>query len=135
MGGGQQLKLTVDGRSPENYLKHKASGMIWGWIIGAVIIGIMVLGGLGLGIYIYLQAKDSGSGAAAAKTAAAAKWDGKSTFECKANDAVALSGVKATVAGTAIKASGNCQLTLVGVDISAATGIEASGNAKVNGAN
>jgi hypothetical protein len=131
MGNGQQVKLTIDGRSPENYLKNKASGMIWGWIIGAVILVLMVLTGVGFGIYIYASAKDASSAPAAKAAAAAAKWDGKSTFECKANDAVALNGVKATVAGTAIKASGNCQLTLVGVDISAATGIEASGNAKV----
>ena len=132
-GGGQQVKLTVDGKSPENFLKDKASSMIWGWIIGAVIIGILVIGGIGLAGYIYFQAKDSGAGGAAAgaKAAAAAQWDGKSTFECKGNDAVTLNGVKANVAGTAIKASANCQLTLVGVDITAATGIEASGNAKV----
>jgi hypothetical protein len=131
MGGGQHVKLTIDGRSPENFLKNKASSMIWGWIIGAVILGIMLITGLGFGIYIYMQASDSGSAGSAAKAAAAASWDGTSTFECKGNDAVSLSGVKAKVAGTAVKASGNCQLTLVGVDLTAATGIEASGNAKV----
>jgi hypothetical protein len=133
MGGGQQLQLKINGKTPEGYLKDRASSMIWGWIIGAVILGIMVIGGLGFGAYLYFQVKsDSAGGAAAAKkAAAAASWDGKSTFECKGNDVVALSGVKANVAGTAIRASANCQLTIVGVDITAATGIEASANAKV----
>lgn len=130
MGGGHQLQVTVDGKSPENYLKDKASSMIWGWIIGAVILGIVVLTFVGVGIYVYVVAKDSGSGASA-KTASAASWDGKSTFECKGNDAMTLTGIKANVSGTAIKASANCQLTLTGVDITAGVGIEASGNAKV----
>lgn len=130
MGGGQQLRVKINGKSPENFLKDKASSMIWGWIIGAIILGLIVLGAIGLGGYIYFTAK-SESGAVAAKTAAAAQWDGKSTFECKGNDAIALTGIKANVAGTAIKATGNCQLTLVGVDITAATGIDASANAKV----
>ena len=132
MGGGQQLHVKINGKTPEGYLKDKASSMIWGWIIGAVIIGIMVIGGLGFGAYLYFQVKsESAGGAAAGKAAAAATWDGKSTFECKGNDVVSLTGVKANVSGTAIRASANCQLTLVGVDITSATGIEASANAKV----
>ncbi|MBS2018601.1 MAG: hypothetical protein JST00_37390 [Deltaproteobacteria bacterium] len=132
MGGGQQLQVTIDGKTPENYLKNKASGMIMGWIIGAVILGLVVLTFAGIGIYVYVVAKDSASGTGGGvKTASAAAWDGKSTFECKANDAVTLTGVKANVSGTAIKASGNCQLTLTGVDITAGVGIEASANAKV----
>ena len=43
MGGGQQLHVKINGKTPENYLKDKASSMIWGWIIGAVILGIVVL--------------------------------------------------------------------------------------------
>jgi len=133
MGNGEQVRLKINGKSPENFLKDKASSMIWGWIIGAVILGLIVIGAIVLGIYIFFQAKAPSPAAAAAgaKAAAAAQWDGKSTFECKGNDIFALSGVKANVPGTAIKASANCQLTLVGVDITAATGIEASGNAKV----
>ena len=128
MGGGQQLHLKINGKTPEGYLKAEASSMIWGWIIGAVIIGLLVLGGIGLGGYIYFQAKSPGAGAG---VASGAKWDGKSTFECKGNDVVSFTGVKANVSGTAIKASANCQLTMVGVEITAGTGIEASGNAKV----
>jgi hypothetical protein len=128
MGGGHQLEVQINGKTPEGYLKDKASSMIWGWIIGAVIIGIMVLTGIGFGIYIYIAAKDTSSPAGAAKAAAAAKWDGKSTFECGGNDIVALSGVTATAG---VKAAGNCQLTITGTSITAPVAIEASGNAKV----
>jgi hypothetical protein len=128
MGGGHQLEVQINGKTPEGYLKDKASSMIWGWIIGAVIIGIMVLTGIGFGIYIYVAAKDTSSPAGVAKAAAAAKWDGKSTFECSGNDIVTLSGVTATAG---VKAGGNCQLTLVGVNITAPVGIEAAANAKV----
>jgi hypothetical protein len=127
MGGGHQLKLKINGKSPENFLKDKASGMIWGWIIGAVIIGVMVLTAVGFGIYIYVVAKSPSAGSSA-KTAAAAGWDGKSTFECSGNDVVALTGVTATAG---VKASGNCQLTLTGVSITAPVAIDASANAKV----
>ena len=128
MGGGHQLEVQINGKTPEGYLKDKASSMIWGWIIGAVIIGIMVLTGIGFGIYIYVAAKDTSSPAGAAKTAAAAKWDGKTTFECGGNDIVALNGVTATAG---VKAAGNCQLTMTGVNITAPVAIEAGANAKV----
>jgi hypothetical protein len=130
MGDGYRLQLKVDGKTPENFLKDKASGMIWGWIIGGVILVFVVLGGLGLAGYIYYSVqRDSGGGVATGTTA---KWDGKSTFECKGSDVITLSGITATVSGTAIKASANCQLTLVGVNITAPNGIEATANAKVN---
>ena len=66
--------------------------------------------------------------AGAAKAAAAAKWDGKTTFECGGNDIVALNGVTATAG---VKAAGNCQLTMTGVNITAPVAIEAGANAKV----
>jgi hypothetical protein len=131
MGGGNQLRLKIDGKTPENFLKDKASSMIWGWIIGAVIIGLVVITFVGVGIYVYVVAKDGGGGVASGSPAAG-KWDGKSTFVCSGNDVVALTGVKASLSDTAIKASGNCQLTLTGVNITAPNGIEASANAKIN---
>lgn len=131
LGDGHQLQLKVDGKTPENYLKDKASGMIFGWILGAVILGLVVVTVVGVGIYVYVVAKDTSSPVAAAKAAEAAKWDGKSTFECGGNDVVTIKGVTANVSGTAIRAAGSCQLTLVGVSITAPTGIEAGGNAKV----
>jgi hypothetical protein len=130
LGDGHQLRVKINGKSPENFLKDKASNMIWGWIIGAVIVGLLVLGSIGTGIYVYVVAKNSGAtgAAGAAKAAAAAKWDGKSTFECSGNDVVAISGVTATAG---VKASANCQLTMTGVNITAPVAIEASANAKV----
>ena len=108
--------------------------MIWGWIIGAVILGIIVLTFAGIGLYAYMQAKDAGeraNGTAPPKAATAGAWDGKSTFECKGNDVITLTGVKVNGAGTAIRASGNCTLTLSGVDITAPIAIDANNNAKV----
>lgn len=124
MGGGHQLRLKINGKTPENYLKDKASGMIFGWILGAVIVGLMVLTVVGVGIYIYVVAKSGSS----PKAAAVAKWDGKSTFECAGNDAVVLTGITATAG---VKASGNCQLNLSNVNITAPVAIEAGANAKV----
>ena len=133
MGGGQQLNVKINGQTPENYLTNKASGMVWGWIIGLGIIAVLVIGGGILGIYVYMKAQSDGSdtGAGAGAAAAAAKpsaWDGKSTFTCSGNDKVALTGVTSTAG---VNASGNCVLTLTGVNITAPTGIEASANAKV----
>jgi hypothetical protein len=62
---------------------------------------------------------------------AASGSDGKSTLECKGNDVMAIDGVTATVSDTAIKTSGNCQLTLTNVKITAPVGIEAGGVSKV----
>jgi Protein of unknown function (DUF1266) len=128
--GGQQLGVRVDGLTPGNYLKARASSMIWGWIIGAFILFVMAIVAGGVGFYVYRESKKTGVGAAPA-VSVAAKWDGKSTFECGANDAVTLTGITASVSGTAIKASCNCQLTLSGVSITAGVGIDASANAKV----
>lgn len=70
------------------------------------------------------------SPAGAAKAAAAAKWDGKTTFECGGNDIVARNGITATAG---VKAAGNCQLTMTGGSITASTSsVVASGSAKVD---
>jgi hypothetical protein len=133
MGGGMQLKLKVDGKTPENFLKDKASGMIWGWIIGAVIIGLVVLVFLGVGGYVFYAAKHTGDAPSAGSVGGGVGgWDGKSTFVCKGNDDVSLSGVTAKTSGTAIQASANCHLHLTGVNITAPVGIEASGSAKID---
>jgi hypothetical protein len=126
--GGGQIRLKIDGKTPENFVKDKVSSMIWGWVIGGVILIVALIGLGGLGLYVYLTSKSPPSSA----SAKAGKWDGKTTFECGGNDVITLSGVTATVSGTAVKAMGNCQLTLTGVSITAAVGIDASGNAKVN---
>ena len=130
LGGGQQLRVKINGQSPENYMKNKVSGMIWGWIIGLIILAIVVLGGIGLGIYIYFQAKsgmaDATSGVGG--TPSVGTWDGKSTLTCGGNDNIAITGVTASAG---INASANCKVALVNVNITAPVGITASGNAGV----
>jgi hypothetical protein len=129
LGGGAQLKVKINGMTPENFAKNKASQMIWGWIIGAIIVVVMLIVFAGIGGYVWYTAKNSGASSVNdAKQAAAGAWDGKSTFECTGNDVVSLTNVKATAG---VNAGGNCQLTMTGVSITAPVGIEAGGNAKV----
>lgn len=127
MGGGQQLHVKIDGKTPEGYLKDKASSMIWGWIIGGVILLLIVFIFGGVGIYVYLN-KDAPPPGAEAKAAAAASWDGKTPFSCGGTDVISIANVSATAGVTA---AGNCKLTLSNVNITAPIGIEASGNAIV----
>ena len=61
----------------------------------------------------------------------ASSWDGTGPFECGGNDEKKISGVTATLGGTAIYARGNCHLTIENCRIKGQTGIDASGNARV----
>jgi len=131
LGDGFQLRVKVNGQTPENYMKNKASSMIWGWIIGAVILGIILITFVGIGIYVYVAAKDTSSPVDGKAQAAASSWDGKSTLVCKGNDVMTVTGVTASVSDTGVRAEGNCQLTLVNVKITAPVGIDAAANAKV----
>src|SRR5512140_1194228 len=131
LGGGVNLK--INSGKMERDLKNKVSSMIWGWVIGAVILGVIAVVFVGVGVWVYMQSKNttaSASGSIAAPQSV--KWDGTAPFSCGGVDVVKLEKVKATVAaGTAITAGGNCQLTLVNVDVTAPLPIDASGNAKV----
>ncbi len=126
--GDMNVRVKINGMTPENYAKDKVSSMVWGWIIGAIIIVLLVIGGGILGIYVWYQAKNSGSATVSVKTPEAATWDGKSTFTCDGNDAVSLKGVKATAG---VVAGGNCHLTLDNCTITAPIGISSDGNARV----
>ena len=122
----------LDTQGLQNQLKDKAkSNIIW-YGIGCGILFVVGLGILGLGFYIWHSVKtgmeSSTSTTSSPRSAAAAKWDGKSTFTCGGTDAVTLTGVKASAGITAM---GNCQLTLVDCDITAPTAIDANGNAQV----
>ncbi len=98
--------------------------VIW-WAGGCLVMIIVLIGLAGLALYIWHSvASDSA-------TAPAATWDGKTPFTCGANDVVTFKNIKANVTGTAITALGNCSVTLVDVDITADTGIEAGGNGSV----
>lgn len=62
----------------------------------------------------------------------APSWDGSAPFSCGGNDEVRIEGVHASLPGqTAIRATLNCDVTIVGSEITAARGIEASGNGTV----
>lgn len=61
----------------------------------------------------------------------ASSWDGTSAFDCDGNDDRKVSGVTASMSGTAIYARGNCHLTIEDCHIKAQTAIDASGNAHV----
>lgn len=112
---------------------QKISGCIWGLVIG----GIILVAFLGFGIWMWWTVKEampggSASTAPARTPSAATAWDGKSTFECGGSEVVKLEAITASLpTGTAIKASVNCQLTLVNMNITAPVAIEAVGNAKV----
>jgi hypothetical protein len=124
--GDVNFKVKINGMSPENYAKNKVSSMIWGWIIGGVIIVLLIITFAGIGGYVWYTAKNPG--AAPERTTEVASWDGKSTFTCDGNDAVTLKGVKATAG---IVAGGNCQLKCDGCTITAPIGVSSDGNAKV----
>ncbi len=133
MGGGQQLRVKINGKTPENYLKDRASGMVWGWIIGLGVVAVLVIGGGILGIYVYMKAKSDISDVSANSPAAqaagkATAWDGKSPLTCGGNDRMIVTGVTATAG---IVASGNCHIAISGTTITAPVAIEASGNADV----
>ena len=131
--GDMNVRVKINGMSPERYAKDRASSMVWGWVIGGIIIGIMVIGGVLFGLYLFFSVRSSAANTSTptARVAADASWDGKSTFTCDANDVVKLKGITATVSDVGVKAGGNCQLTLENVSITAPTGISGSGNAKI----
>jgi hypothetical protein len=125
--------IGINQQKLEKKLEDKAKSMIIGWIIGAVILGIIVIGGIGFGIYIWAEVKSGGTGpskptAGGDDTA----WDGKTPFSCKGNETPKITGTVANLAGkTAITVSSNCKLTLENVQITAAVGIETSSNGQV----
>ncbi len=130
VGGGVNLKINTG--KMERDLKNKVSSMIWGWVIGAVILGLIAVIFVGVGIWVYAQSKSAAASTGGSAALKSVTWDGTSPFTCGGVDVVKLEKVKANVAtGTAITAGGNCQLTLVNVDVTAPLPIDASGNAKV----
>jgi hypothetical protein len=120
----------------ERDIRSKISGIIWGWIVGAIILFIMAIVGLVVFFYARSQMKsiDSSAGMPAAGTGApqVVSWDGKAPYSCGASQVVTIKGTTATLSsGPAISALGACQLTLDDVNITAPDGIQAMGTAKV----
>ncbi len=134
--GGLNIHASSDGgvdtAGLQNQLKDKAKSQIIWWGIGCAILLVVGLGVVGLGLYIWHSVATDTSGASAARSAAASKWDGKSPFTCGGSEVVSISGVTAKLPGaTAITVQGSCKLTLVNVDITGDTAIDAGGNAVV----
>jgi hypothetical protein len=101
---------------------HAASRM--SWVIWAVVVAVVSLGGAGAGI-----AKCTHH----SSILSAMVWDGSAPLHCGGVDNIAVSGVEATfTAGAAIVATGNCQVRCTDCKLSAPTIVEASGNAQVS---
>jgi hypothetical protein len=122
LGTGQVVMTNLG-----EHLKERAKTEVIWYAAGCGVVLVVLLGLAGLGLYIWHSASDSSSPA----SEAAEKWDGKSPFTCSGGDVVTIKDVKAKLTGTAITANGACALTLVNVDISADTVVEAGGAAKV----
>jgi hypothetical protein len=130
--GGLNINATsgggLDTQGLQNQLKDKAKSQILWYGIGCGILFLVVVGIAGMGLYIWRSATAGGVPGGAV---AASKWNGASTFTCSGNDNVRIEGTSAKLSTTAVSAQGNCKLTLVNVDITAPTGIEAGVNAVV----
>lgn len=114
----------VDTAGLKNQIVDKAkSAIMWYAFFGIAFLVVI----LGVGLVVLYAFKSSSS----PSSPTTAKWDGKTPFTCGANDVVVINGATANLPGTAITANGSCNLTLVNVDVTAATAIEAGGNAAV----
>jgi hypothetical protein len=101
---------------------HAASRM--SWIIWAIVVAVVSLGGAGAGIAKCTHHSSILSGLV---------WDGSEPLHCSGVENIAVSGVEATfTAGAAIVAGGNCQVKCTDCKLSAPTIVEASGNAQVS---
>lgn len=125
--------IGVNQKKLEKKLEDRAKSAIVSWIIGAVILGIIVLGAIGLGIYIWLEVKNPSKGVGTPTAGGDdTAWDGKTPFTCDKNEEPKITGTVANLPGkTAITVKGNCHLTLENVQITAAIGIDASSNGQV----
>lgn len=117
----------LDTKGLGNQLVNKAKSAIL-WYVGFALIAALIVGGT---IWYLKRTVKKAVEQPSASATAAAKWDGKSPLTCSGSDEVTISGVTAKLDGTAVTASGGCKLTLENVDITAAKGIEAGGNAVV----
>ncbi|MFO0659062.1 MAG: hypothetical protein U0165_04430 [Polyangiaceae bacterium] len=126
--------IKLDEEKLEKGVKKKVKGAIENVVITAIFAVVFIAIVAGVGIFIWWKVRSDSSAAASPPDAASAtevKWDGKTTYTCTGGNNL-IKGAKAKLtAGSAIKAMGNCKLTLQSVEISAPTAIEALGNAEV----
>lgn len=119
--------------------RNQAESVVWKLILVPVVL-LIVAGVVGGVIWYAMSQKAALEGGEPAATPAEsappappATAEGGSTYECGGNMRAALAGQSLTSSGPgpAIRASGNCELTLTEVTVSGPVAIEASGNAKV----
>jgi hypothetical protein len=59
-------------------------------------------------------------------------WNGSGPLTCGGNDSYQVSGISATIAGSAINVGGNCHFTCQGCNLKASVVIAAGGNAQID---
>ena len=137
-----EVRVDGDGKIDTQHLQgqlekkalHEVDTMVSGWIWGLIIGGIILLAFVGVGVYLFWTVRSAVVATSAPSTAGlrVATWDGKSPFACAGNDHVVLQAITANLTtGSALSASGNCELTLKNVNVSAPVALEAAGNARV----
>ena len=127
--GGLNIKAGpggVDTAGLARQLGERAKSTLYWYLIAGALV-VVIVGGVGL----YLWHTVSKALHPASGEASAVKWDGKTPFTCTGDQKVTITGVTAHLTGTAVSALGSCQLTLVNVDVTATTALEASGSAVV----
>jgi hypothetical protein len=129
--GGFNINASSKGGIDTKGLANQAIAKAKNTVVWYLIAGVLVLAIVGgVGFYLKRTVKKA-LNQPSASAAAAKSWDGKKTLTCAGNDEVKVEGISAKLDAFAVVASGNCKLTLVNVDLTAATGIEAEGNAVV----
>lgn len=136
--GGFKLSASTDEGFDTDGLKDQIadkakSTVIW-WGIGCFILAIVGAGVLAIAWYVYTQvmATSRGEIPATSSSVTDSNWDGKSPLLCGAGQNLRISNVTANLSsGTAITASANCKLELVGVSITAPTALSVLGTADV----
>lgn len=129
--GGISIQASSKGGVDTAHLGNQLVAKAKSAVMWYALTGILVLAIVG-GVVFYLKrtvAKAVNEPGAAAK--AALTWDGKTPLKCAGSDEIRIEGVAAKLDDTAVSASGACKITLVNVDLTAPTGIEATGSAVV----
>jgi hypothetical protein len=115
----------------QDRLVGEAKSAFKGYAIGCGILAVLLIAVAGVLVYLLKSAVDTQTASTGPGGSTIVKWDGKAPLKCGGNDNVRVEGATAKLSATAVTASDNCHLALVGVHISAPTGIDASGNAVV----
>ncbi len=108
-------------------LKEKAKWKLIGCGIALVLFLILAVIVLIVGWRIYAKTADAMSGQPTKTAQKVVAWDGTKPLTCVSKN-MKVVGTTATLAsGTAIRATGNCKLTLMNVNVSAPTALSVSG--------